>query len=122
MNPAIAEFADAERAEKGITAREFTDQEIVDRYMAAMVIESARVVEEKIALRPIDVDAVFLFGYGFPRHWGGPLQYADITGLDVLVKRIEQYAAEDAYYWQVPTLLRDLAEAGKTFNDLNKDA
>ncbi|MGB0159533.1 MAG: 3-hydroxyacyl-CoA dehydrogenase NAD-binding domain-containing protein [Thalassovita mediterranea] len=121
VNPAIAEFADAERAAKGITARSFTDQEIVDRYMAAMVAEAARVVEEKIALRPIDVDAVFLFGYGFPRHWGGPLQYADITGLDVILSRIENYAKEDAHYWQVPALLRELVAAGKSFNDLNKN-
>ncbi len=122
VNPAVAEYAQAERDAKSITAQSFTDKEIVDRYMAAMVTEAARVVEEKIALRPIDVDAVFLFGYGFPRHWGGPLQYADITGLDVLVSRIEQYAKEDPYYWKVPTLLRELADTGKTFNDLNKVA
>lgn len=121
VNPAVAEFAQAEREAKGITARSFTDAEIVDRYMAAMASEAARVVEDKIALRPIDVDAVFLFGYGFPRHWGGPLQYADITGLAVVVQRIEQYAQEDPYYWQVPALLRELVEAGKTFNDLNKE-
>ncbi|MBO9413623.1 MULTISPECIES: 3-hydroxyacyl-CoA dehydrogenase NAD-binding domain-containing protein [unclassified Ruegeria] len=121
-NPAVAEFAQAERDAKGITRRSFTNQEIVDRYMAAMVSEAARVVEDKIALRPIDVDAVFLFGYGFPRVWGGPLQYADMTGLDVLVQRIETYAREDPYYWQVPDLLRELAEAGKTFGDLNKGA
>ncbi len=119
VNPVVAEYAQAERDAKGITARTFTDTEIVDRYLAAMVSEAARVVEDKIALRPIDVDAVFLFGYGFPRHWGGPLQYADITGLDVLIQRIEQYAQEDPYYWQVPDLLRELADAGKTFNDLN---
>ncbi|MEO3413120.1 3-hydroxyacyl-CoA dehydrogenase NAD-binding domain-containing protein [Roseovarius sp. CAU 1744] len=122
VNPAVADYAQAERQAKGITARSFTDQEIVDRYMAAMVSEAARVVEDKIALRPIDVDAVFLFGYGFPRHWGGPLQYADITGLDVLVARIEQYAEEDPHYWKVPALLRELAETGKSFNDLNKAA
>ncbi|MTI00426.1 3-hydroxyacyl-CoA dehydrogenase NAD-binding domain-containing protein [Roseibium sp. RKSG952] len=122
VNPAVHEFAENEREAKGIAAQEFDDQEIVDRYMAAMVVESARVVEEKIALRPIDVDAVFLFGYGFPRHWGGPLQYADMTGLDVLVERIENYSKEDPFYWQVPGLLRELAETGKTFNDLNKGA
>ncbi|WP_171126734.1 3-hydroxyacyl-CoA dehydrogenase NAD-binding domain-containing protein [Ruegeria sp. HKCCA4707] len=121
VNPAVAEYAQVEREAKGISPRKFTDAEIVDCYMAAMVSEAARVVEEKIALRPIDVDAVFLFGYGFPRHWGGPLQYADITGLDVLVQRIEEYAKEDPYYWQVPALLRELAEAGKSFNDLNKE-
>jgi len=121
VNPAVMEFADQEREAKGLVARSFTDQEIVDRYMAAMVCEAARVVEDEIALRPIDVDAVLLFGYGFPRHWGGPMQYADIVGLDVLVRRIEGYAEEDAYYWQVPQILRQLADAGQTFGTLNTE-
>ena len=121
VNPAVADFAAAERTAKGIAPRSFTDAEITERYMAAMVSEAARVVEDKIALRPIDVDAVFLFGYGFPRHWGGPLQYADIIGLDVIVARIERYAEEDPHYWQVPALLRELAAAGRCFGDLNAD-
>lgn len=118
-NPAVEEFAAAERAAKGLTARSFSDQDIVDRYMAAMVTEATRVVADGIAQRPIDVDAVFLFGYGFPRHWGGPLQYADMVGLSEMVRRIESYAAEDAFFWQVPGLLRQLADEGRIFSDLN---
>ncbi|MFD2442074.1 3-hydroxyacyl-CoA dehydrogenase family protein [Paracoccus kondratievae] len=86
-----------------------------------MISEAARVVKEGIALRPIDVDAVFLFGYGFPRHLGGPLNYADRIGAAALIERIETYAAEDAYYWQVPALLRELAHSGRSFADLNKE-
>lgn len=89
--------------------------------MTAMISEAARVVEEGIALRPIDVDAVFLFGYGFPRHLGGPLNYADRIGARDLIRRIENYSTEDPHYWQVPTLLRELAESGRSFADLNKE-
>ncbi|MWD27169.1 3-hydroxyacyl-CoA dehydrogenase [Aquicoccus sp. SCR17] len=120
-NPEVEKFIEAEREEKGITPRSFTDQEIIDRYMTAMIAEATRVVEDGTALRPVDVDAVFLFGYGFPRFRGGPLHYADRIGAAELVKRIETYAQEDAHYWQVPELLRQMAQDGRTFDDLNKE-
>ncbi|MBV7377844.1 3-hydroxyacyl-CoA dehydrogenase NAD-binding domain-containing protein [Maritimibacter dapengensis] len=120
-NPEALEIIDKERAAKGITPRDFTDQEIVDRYMTAMISEAARVVEEGIALRPIDVDAVFLFGYGFPRFRGGPLKYADEVGAKEVVRRIEEYAKDDSYYWKVPDILRRMAGKGETFEDLNKE-
>ena len=85
-----------------------------------MIGERERVVEDGIALRPVDVDVVFLSGYGFPRFRGGPLHYADTIGAAELVRRIEAYAQEDAHYWQVPALLRKMAEDGSTFADLNK--
>lgn len=119
LNPSVAEFIAAEQAQESISPRNYSDEDIVARYMTAMVIEAARVVEDKIALRPIDVDAVLLFGYGFPRHRGGPLHYADQIGLDQIVKRIEAYASEDAFYWQVPTILKQMADTGATFSDLN---
>jgi len=119
-NPDLNGIIDAVRAEAGITPKTFTDEEIVDRYMTAMISEGARVVEDGIALRPVDVDVVFLMGYGFPRHRGGPLHYADTIGAKALVERIETYAKEDAHYWQVPALLRKMADEGGSFDKLNK--
>jgi len=119
-NPDVLKIIEAERTKAGVTPRSFTDAEIVDRYMTAMVTEAARIVEDGTALRPVDVDAVKLFGYGFPRHHGGPLQYADQIGAKTLIERIETYATEDAYYWQVPNLMRQMAEDGRTFADLNQ--
>jgi 3-hydroxyacyl-CoA dehydrogenase len=121
-NPAVDTFIAEERAKAGITPRSFTDQEIVDRYMTAMIVEAARVVEDGTAKRPLDVDMVFLFGYGFPRHRGGPLHYADTIGAAALVERIKTYAAEDATYWQVPALLEKMAASGTSFADMNKEA
>ena len=110
---------DGVRAEKGITPQTFSDQDIVDRYMTAMIVEATRVVEDGTAKRPLDVDMVFLFGYGFPRFRGGPLHYADTVGAKELVSRIETYAKEDPHYWQVPPILRKMAEDGTKFADLN---
>ncbi|ORE93209.1 3-hydroxyacyl-CoA dehydrogenase [Stappia sp. 22II-S9-Z10] len=119
-NPAVATIIDEERAKAGITPREITDGEIVDRYMTAMIAEGARVLEDGIALRPVDIDAAFLFGYGFPRFRGGPMFYADTIGAAELVRRIEAYAEEDDFFWRVPPLLARMAADGTTFADLNE--
>ncbi|MFV8558134.1 FAD-dependent oxidoreductase [Sulfitobacter sp. SBS6] len=121
-NPEVSELIAAERAERGITPRDFTDAEIVRRYMAAMVNEAAKVVGEGIAKRPLDVDMVLLFGYGFPRYWGGPMKWADLQGLPALLADIESYAKEDAWFWEPAPLLKQLVAEGRNFDDLNKQA
>ncbi|WP_297843732.1 3-hydroxyacyl-CoA dehydrogenase NAD-binding domain-containing protein [uncultured Roseibium sp.] len=118
-NPEALAIIDAEREKAGVTPRNFTEDEIVSRFMTAMISEAVRVLEEGIALRPIDIDAVFLNGYGFPRFRGGPLHTADVIGAGELVRRIEEYAKEDAYYWKVPALLLQIAETGGTFAEMN---
>lgn len=121
-NPEVLDHIDKERAEKGITPKAFSADEIVRRYMAAMVNEAAKVVGEGIARRPLDVDMTLLFGYGFPRYHGGPLKWADIQGLPALLVDIRRYAEEDAFFWQPAPLLEQLVAEGRNFDDLNKDA
>ena len=119
-NPAIPELIAAEQAELGITPRSFTDAEIVNRYMCAMVNEAAKLLGEGIARAPRDVDMTLLFGYGFPRYWGGPMKWADLQGLPRVLDAIKTYAAEDAWFWQPAPLLQDLVAKGETFEHLNK--
>ena len=121
-NPEVLPLIEADRAAQGITPRDFTDAEIVRRYMAAMVNEAARVVGEGIARRPLDVDVTLLYGYGFPRYRGGPLKWADMEGLPGLLEDIRRYAAEDGYFWKPAPLLETLVAEGRTFEDLNKEA
>ena len=121
-NPEVPELIEAERAERGITPRDFTDAEIVRRYMAAMVNEAAKLLGEGIAKRPLDIDMVLLFGYGFPRYWGGPMKWADLQGLPALLADIERFATEDPWFWQPAPLLTQLVAEGRAFDDLNKDA
>ncbi len=90
--------------------------------MCAMVNEAAKVVGEGIARRPLDVDMVLLFGYGFPRYRGGPLKWADLQGLDTVLADIERYAQQDAWFWQPAPLLQELVASGRSFDDLNRDA
>ncbi|MCX7567283.1 3-hydroxyacyl-CoA dehydrogenase NAD-binding domain-containing protein [Sulfitobacter sp. F26169L] len=121
-NPKIPELIAAEQAELKITPRDFSDEEIVRRYMCAMVNEAAKVVDEGIARRPADVDMVLLFGYGFPRHLGGPMKWADLQGLPNVLADIERYAKEDAWFWQPAPLLKTLVAEGRSFDDLNRAA
>lgn len=118
-DPEVLEIIARERADKGIEAREISDEEIIDRYMAAMVNESARVVGEGIALRPVDVDITLLNGYGFPRWRGGPLHYADTVGLEKILNDIKRFAEEDDFFWQPAPLLENLVAEGKNFASLN---
>ena len=85
-----------------------------------MINEGANVVHEGIALRPLDVDVVFISGYGFPRHRGGPMQYADTVGLPQVLADIREFAREDPLFWRPSPLLADLVERKKTFDSLNK--
>ena len=121
-DPEVDEIIARERRAKGINPRDFTDAEIVERYMAAMINEAAKVVEEGIALRPLDVDVTKLYGYGFPRYRGGPMHYADQIGLDKVLATITACAAEDPHFWQPSALLVRLAAEGKTFASLNGKA
>ena len=99
--------------------RAFEDEEIARRTMAAMVNEAARVVEEGIAARPLDVDVVLVHGYGFPRWRGGPMLWADREGLGELLADIRRYAEEDDFLWRPAPLLERLASEGRRFADLN---
>jgi 3-hydroxyacyl-CoA dehydrogenase len=121
-DPEVEAIIEAERTRAGITPRAFTDEEIIRRYMAAMINEGANVVHEGIALRPLDVDVTFLYGYGFPRYRGGPMKYADTVGLPTILADIHEFAKEDPLFWKASPLLIDLVERGADFASLNQIA
>ena len=122
QDPVVENIVLEERHKKGINAKCFTPEEIQRRYLAAMINEAAKVLEEGIALRPLDIDITLLYGYGFPRWRGGPMKYADMVGLDQVLADIRSYAEEDAFAWQPAKLLVDLVERGENFESLNKSA
>jgi len=102
----------------GITPRQISDDEIVHRLVYSLVNEAARILEEGIASKASDIDMVYLTGYGFPLHRGGPMCYADQQGLFNVVQAMKRFAAnphDDAGFWQPAPLLARLAAEGKTF-------
>jgi 3-hydroxyacyl-CoA dehydrogenase len=106
------------RAANGITPRKVSDEEVVERCIYALVNEGARILAEGIAARASDIDLVYLNGYGFPAHRGGPMLYADTVGLPNVVRALRRFAAEPGAdpSWQPAPLLLQLAEEGKSFN------
>ncbi|MDJ0910698.1 MAG: 3-hydroxyacyl-CoA dehydrogenase NAD-binding domain-containing protein [Woeseiaceae bacterium] len=99
----------------GVERREIDSSEIVDRLIYALINEGFRIVEEGIAQRPSDIDVVYVYGYGFPAHRGGPMHYADSVGLSEVLARInefrERFGAEN---WTPAPLLEKLAGEGKS--------
>ncbi|MGC4061323.1 MAG: 3-hydroxyacyl-CoA dehydrogenase NAD-binding domain-containing protein [Aquabacterium sp.] len=109
---------DKVRADKGITPRAISDEEIVNRLMLALVNEGAHILEEGIANKASDIDMVYLTGYGFPVYRGGPMLFADMMGLPkavALMKQFQQNPLDDAKFWEPAPLLAKLAADGARF-------
>jgi 3-hydroxyacyl-CoA dehydrogenase len=117
-SPVIEAIVVEESARAGIRRRPFDDAEIVARATTAMIEEGARILEEGIAAKPSDIDLVMIHGYAFPRWRGGPMHYAERTGLADILARIESYAATDPLSWAVPDLLRRAVDTGRGLDDL----
>ncbi len=118
-NAEVEQMIADHRAALGITPRKISDEEIVQRLVFALVNEAAHILEEGIANKASDVDIVYIFGYGFPAHRGGPMNYADEVGLFNVVQAMNRFAQnplDDAKFWQPAPLLARLAAEGKTFN------
>jgi len=95
----VKELILAASKEKGIARREISDDEIRDRIIFSMINEGAKVLEEGIASRAVDIDLVFLHGYGFPAYRGGPMFYAGQVGLNSVLQKIRRFEQDDAYSW-----------------------
>ncbi|MBY0238689.1 MAG: enoyl-CoA hydratase/isomerase family protein [Burkholderiaceae bacterium] len=116
-NDAVNAMIIQHSAELGIERRKISDQEIVERLVYALVNEGALILEEGIALRASDIDMVYLTGYGFPLHRGGPMFYADTVGLPNVLAAMERMAGgRHGDAWQPAPLLVRLAAEGKGFN------
>ena len=115
----VTDMIEAHRKTLGITPRKIGDDEIVHRLVYALVNEGAKIVDEGIALRASDIDMVYLTGYGFPLHRGGPMCYADTVGLFNVVAAMKRFAAnplDDREFWQPAPLLARLAAEGRSFS------
>jgi 3-hydroxyacyl-CoA dehydrogenase len=105
-------------ARSGRPQRQISEQEILERCLYAQINEGAKILEEKIALRPSDIDVVWINGYGWPVYRGGPMFYADTVGLGQVVARLESYGSRMGQDFSISPLLRQLAAEGKRFGDM----
>ena len=107
-------------SDRGITRREISDEEIVERCILALINVGAMVLDEGIAERAADIDIVWISGYGFPRHLGGPMFYADTLGPGHIAKRIRHYHEKLRDYWRLAPLIERLAAADSSFEQWDR--
>ena len=117
-DPITQQLIEQYRADHGLMPRVISNDEVVQRCIFALVNEGAKILEEGIAARASDIDIVYLNGYGFPVHRGGPMLYAETFGLANVVRALRRFAAEPGAdpSWQPAALLVRLADEGKHFN------
>ncbi len=114
----VNKMVEDHRKELGVTPRKISDEEIVQRLVFSLVNEGAKILEEGIASKSGDIDMVYLTGYGFPIHRGGPMHYASELGLfnvEQAMKRFAKNPLDDAAAWEPAPLLSRLAAEGKAF-------
>ncbi len=119
-DPEIDALIAAESARIGLDRRVIGDDEIVERCVFALVNEGAKILGEGIAARPLDIDVVWLDGYGFPATRGGPMHFADSYGLPRILAAIERLAGgRHGWAWTPAPLLVELVRDGRNFGSLN---
>jgi 3-hydroxyacyl-CoA dehydrogenase len=120
-DPAIDALVIAESERLHLARRTVPDEEVVERGLLALINEGAKLLADGIAARPLDVDQVWLHGYGFPAERGGPMFHADRLGLPHVLARVEAlHAGRNGWAWTPAPLLRDLVARGEIFASLNK--
>lgn len=118
-DPKVERIIEDFRKEQGIRSREITDQEILERCMYVMVNEAAKILEEGIADRALDIDVVWIYGYGFPAYRGGPMFWADQVGLESILAAVEKYHGHvGGEQWKPAALLKQLVADKRKFGDL----
>lgn len=119
-DPEVVKLVEETSAELGIERREIDDDEVLKRCLYGLINEGARILEDGIAIRPCDIDIVYINGYGFPEVVGGPMFWADKQGLDNVYQDILKFQAEYGDFWKPAPLLERLAKEGKTFASLQQ--
>jgi 3-hydroxyacyl-CoA dehydrogenase len=112
-DPLVERIAEEEAAKRGIERRTVSDDEILSRVTTALANEGAAVLGEGFALRAGDIDIVYCYGFGFPRHRGGPMFYADTIGLPTILARVREYRERFGDYWKPAPLLERLVAEGR---------
>ena len=120
-DPEVQTLINDESDKLGITRRDIEPQEIIERCIYGLISEGARILEDGIAARSSDIDVIWTNGYGFPRHRGGPMHFADTVGLAAVYEKVCEFRDRfGAEFWEPPGLLKDLADKNQRFSDFDK--
>jgi len=120
-DPEVEKLIEESALKAGIVRRTISRDEIIERTVYALINEGARILAEGIALRAVDIDIIYIYGYGFPAYRGGPMWYADTVGIKKVYDRICHFEQQHGPAWTPAPLLKSLAESGRKFSDLDKE-
>jgi 3-hydroxyacyl-CoA dehydrogenase len=112
----IKDFA----SENHIPQRAVSDEEILKKALYPMINEGAKILEEGIAIRPSDIDVIWIYGYGWPIYRGGPMFYADLVGVKKIYDEMIELQKKEGDIWKPAALLEKLAKEGKGFRDFRR--
>jgi len=118
-DPEVIQMIDDYAAKQGFEKRAISDDEILERCIYPLINEGAKILEEGIAVRPSDLDIIWINGYGWPVYLGGPMFYADLIGLDKVLATLKEFEARFGAAWKPAALIEKLVSEGKGFKDLN---
>jgi 3-hydroxyacyl-CoA dehydrogenase len=101
--------------DNGVSPKEISKQEVVDLMLANGINEAALMIRERICDRPQDMDLAMIYGTGFPPYRGGILRYADSWGIKSVYAKLLDLEKQYGVRFKPVSLLREMAESGKTF-------
>jgi len=116
-DPIVHKLIEDYSREARIARRSISDEEILQRCMYPLVNEGAKILAEGIAARSVDIDIVWIYGYGFPRYRGGPMFWADSLGLKHVYETMKKFYDRHGDWLEPAPLLEELAKSGKSFKD-----
>ena len=118
-DPEVVALVEEVSSELSIERRTIDDDEVLKRCLYPLINEGARLLDQGIAIRPCDIDIVYINGYGFPEVTGGPMFWADQQGLDTILEDIKRFGEEyGGEIWKPAPLLEKLVSEGKGFASL----
>ncbi|WIM09771.1 3-hydroxyacyl-CoA dehydrogenase NAD-binding domain-containing protein [Enhydrobacter sp.] len=117
-DPEVEKIIEDTSKKLGITRRAISDQEILERCLYPMVNEGAKILAEGMAQRSLDIDVIWVNGYGWPVYRGGPMWWADnVVGLKTVHDALLKYRdASGDPFWEPAPLLKKLVQEDKKFS------
>ena len=120
-DPIVIDLVVEESRFAKVKRRPFTQNEIRERLVTAMINEASDILEDGSAQSPKDIDLVTVHGYGFPKWRGGLMYHADQIGLTRIVKTLKRLEQDAPIVWKPSAGLLRVVKAGTSFSEFYSD-